>query len=387
MNSAETLPSSVIDRVPVALGGRSYEILVGAGLVTRAGAALRQVMRGNQAIIVTDRNVAKFHLAPLEKSLGEAGIAHHSIVLPPGEETKDFAHFARLAEDILTLGIERRTVLVALGGGVIGDLTGFAAATLLRGIDFVQVPTTVLAQVDSSVGGKTAIDTPQGKNLVGAFHQPRLVLADSDTLRTLPERELYAGYAEMVKYGFIRDRTFFAWFEAHGAALLAGDTAAMRHAVVESCRAKAAVVAADERETGERALLNFGHTFGHALEAETGFGAALLHGEAVAIGMTLAFDLSVRLGFCPPADAERARHHLAMAKLPTEIPRPNGRAFAADALVAHMRKDKKVSGGRITLILARAIGESFVTGEVPESEIRAFLAERIAAPGHAALQK
>jgi 3-dehydroquinate synthase len=370
----------VIDRVPVALDGRSYEILVGSGLLSEAGVALRRVMRGNQAVIVTDRNVAAFHLAPLEQSLGAAGITHHSIVLPPGEETKDFVHFARLAEDILSLGIERRTMLVALGGGVIGDLTGFVAATLLRGIDFTQVPTTVLAQVDSSVGGKTAIDTKQGKNLVGAFHQPRLVLADSDTLKTLPERELRAGYAEMVKYGFIRDPAFFAWLEAHGPALLAGDAAAMRHAVVESCRAKAAVVAADERETGERALLNFGHTFGHALEAETGFGAALLHGEAVAIGMALAFDLSVRLGFCPLADATRARHHLALAKLPTDIPRPNGRRFSADALITHMRKDKKVSGGRITLILARGVGEAFITSEVPESEIQAFLTERIAAP-------
>jgi 3-dehydroquinate synthase len=372
--------ATVIDRVPVDLAGRSYEILVGAGLLGEAGAALRRVMRGNQAIIVTDRNVAAFHLAPLEKSLGAAGIAHHSIVLPPGEETKDFTHFARLAEDILALGIERRTLLVALGGGVVGDLTGFVAATLLRGIDFAQVPTTVLAQVDSSVGGKTAIDTKQGKNLVGAFHQPRLVLADSDTLRTLPERELRAGYAEMVKYGLIRDPAFFAWFEKHGLALLAGDAAAMRHAVVESCRAKAAVVAADERETGERALLNLGHTFGHALEAETGFGAALLHGEAVAIGMSLAFDLSARLGFCPASDAERARRHLALAGLPTEIPRPNGRVFAADALVAHIRKDKKVSGGRITLILVRGIGQAFVTSEVPEGEIRSFLAERLAAP-------
>ncbi|MBV8651118.1 MAG: 3-dehydroquinate synthase, partial [Alphaproteobacteria bacterium] len=266
------------------------------------------------------------------------------------------------------------------GGGVVGDVTGFAAATLLRGIDFVQIPTTLLAQVDSSVGGKTGINTRTGKNLIGAFYQPRLVLADTSVLSSLPRRELLAGYAEIVKYGLIRDAAFFAWLEAQGAALLAGDAAAMRHAVVESCRAKAAVVAADERETGERALLNFGHTFGHALEAETGFGAALLHGEAVAIGMILAFDLSVRLGFCPPTDATRARNHLARAKLPTEIPRPNGRAFTADALIGHMRKDKKVSGGRITLILARGIGEAFVTSEVPESEIGAFLTERIAAP-------
>ena len=380
-------PAPEIERIPVALGGRGYEILVGAGLLAQAGAQLRQIMRGDQAVIVTDRNVATFYLAPLEASLGAAGIAHHAVVLPPGEETKDFVHFARLAEDILALGIERRTILVALGGGVVGDLTGFAAATLLRGIDFVQIPTTILAQVDSSVGGKTGIDTSQGKNLVGAFHQPRLVLADSDTLRTLPGRELRAGYAEMVKYGFIRDRAFFAWLEEHGAALLAGDEAALRHAVVVSCRAKAAVVAADEHESGERALLNFGHTFGHALEAETGFGAALLHGEAVAIGMALAFDFSARLGFCPPEDAERAGRHLAQASLPTVIPRPNGRAFTADALIAHMRKDKKVRGGRITLVLARGIGEAFVSSAVPEAQICDFLTERLAAPGNAALRK
>lgn len=363
----------MIDRIPVALAGRSYEILVGAGLIAQAGTLMRPLMRGNQAVVVTDGNVARLHLAPLERSLAEAGIPHHSMVLPPGEETKDFAHFARLAEDILALGIERRTMLVALGGGVVGDLTGFVAATLLRGIDFVQVPTTLLAQVDSSVGGKTGIDTRHGKNLVGAFHQPRLVLADSDTLATLPARELAAGYAEVAKYGLIRDPAFFAWLEQSGSALLAGDAGRRRHAVLESCRAKAAIVAADEHESGERALLNFGHTFGHALEAETGFGAALLHGEAVAIGMVLAFDLSARLGICPPEDAARARRHLAAVGLPTAVPQPNGRRLGSDALLAHMRKDKKTRGGRITLILSRGIGEAFVTSDVPEDQIRAVL--------------
>jgi 3-dehydroquinate synthase len=379
---------SEVDRVSVALAGRGYDILVGAGLLTQAGALMRPLMRGDQAVVVTDRTVAALHLAPLERSLGDAGIAHHAIVLPPGEETKDFPHFARLAEDILALGIERGTVLVALGGGVVGDIAGFAAATLLRGIDFVQAPTTLLAQVDSSVGGKTAIDSRHGKNLIGAFHQPRLVLADSDTLATLPGRELTAGYAEIVKYGLIRDPRFFAWLEEHGAGLLAGDAALRRHAVLESCRAKAAVVAADERESGERALLNFGHTFGHALEAETGFGAALLHGEAVAIGMDLAFGLSVRLGLCPPEDATRARRHFAAMGLPTDIPRPNGRDLDPDALIAHMRKDKKTRGGRITLILTRGIGAAFVTSEVPEDTIRALLQDRVRTPdGIAALQK
>jgi 3-dehydroquinate synthase len=367
-----------IERVSVALGGRSYEILVGAGLIGEAGALMRPLLKTPRTIVVTDANVAALHLPSLLRGLDAAGIAHHAIVLPPGEETKSFTHYAKLSEDILALGIERGTMLTALGGGVVGDLVGFTAATLLRGIDFVQVPTTLLAQVDSSVGGKTAIDTVHGKNLVGAFHQPRLVLADTDALATLPPRELGAGYAEIVKYGLIRDPAFFAWLEEHGAALLAGDAAAQRRAVVVSCTAKAAVVAVDERETGERAFLNFGHTFGHALEAETGFGDALLHGEAVAIGMGLAFDLATGLGMCPAGDAERVRRHFADAGLPSGIPRPNGRRFEATALVQHMLKDKKVRGGRITLILPRRIGEVVVTQDVPEDTILAFLRQQIA---------
>ncbi|MBV9521932.1 MAG: 3-dehydroquinate synthase, partial [Alphaproteobacteria bacterium] len=264
-----------IRRIPVELGQRRYDILVGSGLIAAAGARMRPLMRRPHAVIVTDANVAPLHLSALERSLEAAGIAQRSIVLPPGEETKSFAHYAALAEDILAGGIERGTMLVALGGGVVGDLAGFAAATLLRGIDFTQIPTTLLAQVDSSVGGKTAIDTRHGKNLVGAFHQPRLVLADIDALATLPERELRAGYAEIVKYGVIGDPAFFAWLESAGAALVAGDAAARRRAVIASCMAKAAIVASDERESGARALLNFGHTFGHALEAETGYGETL----------------------------------------------------------------------------------------------------------------
>jgi 3-dehydroquinate synthase len=367
-----------IERVPVALGGRSYDILVGAGLIGEAGVLMRPLLKTPRTVVVTDANVAALHLPALLRSLDAAGIAHHAIVLPPGEETKSFAHYAKLSEQILALGIERGTALTAFGGGVVGDLVGFTAATLLRGIDFVQVPTTLLAQVDSSVGGKTAIDTAQGKNLVGAFHQPRLVLADTDALATLPPRELRAGYAEIVKYGLIRDPAFFAWLEEHGAARLAGDAAAQRHAVVVACTAKAAVVAVDERETGERALLNFGHTFGHALEAETGFGDALLHGEAVAIGMRLAFELAAALKMCPGADAERVGRHFAATELPSVIPRPNGRRFEAAALVRHMRKDKKVRDGRITLILPRRIGEVVITQDVPEDTIAAFLAERIA---------
>jgi 3-dehydroquinate synthase len=372
-------PINGAERVTVSLGGRSYDILVGSGLIGQAGALMRPLMAERRAVIVTDRTVADLHLAALTRGLDDADIAHHAIVVPPGEETKDFAHFAGLADEILALGIERRTMLVALGGGVVGDLAGFAAATLLRGIDFVQVPTTLLAQVDSSVGGKTGIDTRHGKNLIGAFHQPRLVLADGDALATLPARELAAGYAEIVKYGLIRDAAFFAWLEANGAMLLAGNAAARRHAVVASCRAKAAVVAADERESGERELLNLGHTFGHALEAATGFGSALLHGEAVAIGMVLAFELATRRGLCPAADTERLRRHLAASGLPTAIPKPNGRPLAPEALLAAMGKDKKVRGGRIALVLPRRIGEAFVTRDVPAEAIGAFLAESIAA--------
>jgi 3-dehydroquinate synthase len=364
------------DRLRVELGARGYDILVGSGLMVEAGALIRPAIRQPRVIVVTDETVAALHLDRFAASLAAAGIAHQAVVLPPGEHSKDFRHFSRLCEDILALGIERRTALVALGGGVVGDLTGFAAATLLRGLDFVQVPTTLLAQVDSSVGGKTGINTPQGKNLVGAFHQPVLVLADTDALATLPRRELLAGYAEVVKYGLIRDRAFYDWLEGAGEAIVAGDAAARRQAVLRSCALKAAIVAADEREEGERALLNFGHTFGHAFEAETGFGDALLHGEAVALGMCLAFDLSARLGLCPAAAAARVCRHVATLGLPTE-PRQvaNARPFTATALLGHMQKDKKVRDGRITLILARDIGDAFVSRDVESTVLREFLAD------------
>ena len=365
----------------VALDRHGYDIHIGAGLLARAGALIGPVIRQQRAVIVTDANVATHHLGALLESLDAARIAHREIVLPPGEQTKDFAHFARLCEDILTFGIERGTPLVALGGGVIGDLTGFAAATLLRGLDYVQIPTTLLAQVDSAVGGKTAIDTPQGKNLVGAFHQPVLVLADTATLATLPARELLAGYAEVVKYGVIRDAGFFAWLETHGAALLAGDSAARGHAVHRSLEIKAQVVAADERESGERQILNYGHSFGHALEAETGFGDALLHGEAVALGMCLAGDLAVRLGHWRAEDAARVRRVLSAAGLRTALSALPARARDPAALLAQMRRDKKVKSGRINLILPRAIGDVFVTGDVAPETILDFLA---AAAGAAA---
>jgi 3-dehydroquinate synthase len=360
--------------VHVALDARGYDIHIGTGLIAQAGAHLAPLAKGRPIVVVTDETVARLHLSDLEKSLGRSGIKHKAVILPPGEGTKDFAHFARLCEEILALGIERQTLLVALGGGVVGDIAGFAAASLLRGLAYVQIPTTLLAQVDSAVGGKTAINAAHGKNLVGAFHQPVLVLADVETLATLPRRELLAGYAEIVKYGLIRNRAFFEWLERDGAKLLAGDAAALTRAVAESCTHKAAVVAADERESGERQLLNFGHTFGHALEAETGFGPDLLHGEAVAAGMALAFDFSVRLGHATQQSADRVCRHLANAGLPTGLGALGRKRPDPDRLLEHMRHDKKVSGGRLTFILAREIGDAFVARDVPDAAVREFLA-------------
>jgi len=363
---------SEAQRLRVELGARSYDIVVGAHLLAQAGALIAGVTRQRRALIVTDAHVARLHLDALRRGLDAAGFAHAAIVLPPGEETKDFTHFQKLCEDILAAGIERATPIIALGGGVVGDLSGFAAATLLRGLDYIQVPTTLLAQVDSSVGGKTAIDTRYGKNLVGAFHQPALVIADIDALGTLPQRELLAGYAEVVKYGLIRDRGFYEWLEGSAAALLQGDADLRREAVLRSCAAKAAVFAADEREAGERALLNFGHTFGHALEAATGFGNALLHGEAVALGMAMAFDLSARLRLCPADAASRVRRHFAAVGLRTEID-----GVDADALLELMHKDKKVKDGHISLILVRDIGQAFVSRDVGTDALRAFLRDAV----------
>ncbi|MEO0036446.1 MAG: hypothetical protein RLZZ501_2469, partial [Pseudomonadota bacterium] len=311
-----------------------------------------------------------------ERSLFAAGIQPLHTVMPAGEPTKDFPHLEALLDAMLAARAERGTMVVALGGGVVGDLTGFAAAILLRGVDFVQIPTTLLAQVDSSVGGKTGINTRHGKNLVGAFHQPRLVLADTDLLDSLPRRQVLAGYAEVVKYGVIDDPEFFAWLEEHGPALVAGDAAARRHAVAVSCRAKARIVAADERESGQRALLNLGHTFGHALEAETGFSDALLHGEAVAIGMVLALRLSARLGLAPAADAERLARHLDAVGLPSAL--PAGRAWDPERLLEHMSGDKKVKDGAITFVLAPGIGHSFLSRDVANGEVLALLAESAA---------
>ena len=363
-------PSPSVERVRVDLGARGYDVLVGPGLIARAGEFIAPLLRRKRIFVVSDKTVAGLHGAQLEKALGATGVAGPATVLPPGEETKDLAHLGRLLDAILDQRPERSDFLLAFGGGVIGDIAGLAASLLLRGVDFVQAPTTLLAQVDSSVGGKTAIDTRHGKNLIGAFYQPRLVLADLDVLKTLPRRELLAGYAEIVKYGLIDDPAFFAWCEANGAALVGGDQAAQGYAVAHAVRAKARVVAADERETGDqRALLNLGHTFAHALETIIGYGAALLHGEAVAIGMVLAFDLSARLGLCPPEDAARVRRHLVDVGLPVAPPAGVG----ANSMLDRMAQDKKVRDGKLTFILARGIGRAFVERDVDPAAVQQLL--------------
>jgi 3-dehydroquinate synthase len=367
-----------VTTVRVALGARGYDIHIGPGVLARAGELMRPVLKAPRVLVVADATVAALHLDALAASLDRAGIAHAALTVPPGEASKSFRQLESLISGLLRARIERSTALVALGGGVIGDLAGFAAAIALRGIDYVQVPTTLLAQVDSSVGGKTAINTPEGKNLVGAFHQPRLVLADTGVLATLPRRELLAGYAEVVKYGAIGDRAFFSWLEAHGAGLLAGDPGALVHAVAASCRAKAAVVAADEREEGLRETLNFGHTFGHALEAETGFSDALLHGEAVAFGMVLAARLSVARGLCPAGDLARLARHLAAAGLPTRFADLPQNPWSPARLIEHMGRDKKVRDGRIRFVLTRGIGTAFTAPDVPVAEVAAMLEAALA---------
>jgi 3-dehydroquinate synthase len=366
--------------IRVALGERSYDVVIGEGLFDRADALVRPVLGRPAVFVVTDDHVAARHADRLEAALARGGIATaRRIVVPAGEASKSFDQLGRLLDALLEAGCERNDTIIALGGGVIGDLAGFAAAILRRGVAYIQVPTTLLAQVDSSVGGKTAVDSPRGKNLIGAFHQPRLVLADIDTLATLPARELRAGYAEVVKYGLLGDAAFFAWLENHGAAALAGDTAARRHMVATSCATKARIVAADERETGDRALLNLGHTFGHALETAAGHGDALLHGEAVAIGMALAFTLSARLGLAPAEDAARVIRHLAASGLPTAMAGAARDGWTGQRLAAIIAQDKKVRDGRPTLVLARGIGRAFLSRDVPLERIAAFLDDELAA--------
>ena len=366
--------------VPVGLGERAYEVRIGEGLLDAAGEHVRPFLKRRRIAVVSDETVWGLHGARLAAALARAGITPEPIIVPPGEQTKSFEGLADVTDRLLALELDRGDVVIAFGGGVVGDLTGFAAAIYKRGIDFIQIPTTLLAQVDSSVGGKTAIDTPRGKNLVGAFHQPRLVLADLSVLASLPTRELRAGYAEVIKYGLLGDPGFFDWLEAHGAAVLAGDPAALAHAVARAVAMKAEIVAEDEREQGRRALLNLGHTFGHALEAETGYGEALLHGEAVGAGMALAFRFSLRLGHASGQDCERATRAIAAAGLPTRLADLAGHPFSAEHLITHMTQDKKAEAGRLTFILARGIGDAFVAKDVDVAAVRDFLTAEGAQP-------
>jgi 3-dehydroquinate synthase len=382
MTNVET-PSTAVasETVRVDLGTRAYDILVGPDLVARAGELLVARLGKARAAVVTDENVARHHLPALEASLAVVGRHAGTIVMPPGEATKCFAELGRLSEALLALKLERGDVIIALGGGVIGDLAGFAASILRRGVRFVQIPTSLLAQVDSSVGGKTGINTPQGKNLIGAFHQPSLVLADTDALTTLPPREMRSGYAEVAKYGLLGDAAFFAWLERHWQSVFGNDPAFLTEAIVVSVTAKARIVERDETETGDRMLLNLGHTFGHALEAWAGYSSRLLHGEAIAIGMCQAARFSEHLGLCPAGTAARIESHLRTVGLPTRVAHIAGADRPEpQALFALMQQDKKVQGGRLTLILLRSIGDAFVTRDVDAAEVAAFLEREVKLP-------
>ncbi len=370
-----------LEPVRVELGARSYEVRVGAGLIARAGAEIAPLLRRPRVAIVTEEQVAALHLASLNAGLAAAGIESRSLALAPGEATKGWRHLEEVVEWLLAAQVERGDIVVALGGGVIGDLAGFAAAILRRGVRFVQVPTSLLAQVDSSVGGKTGINSAQGKNLIGAFHQPSLVLADIDLLETLPARDFLAGYGEVVKYGLLGDADFFDWLERHGPALAAGDRALRAQAVRHSVAMKAAIVARDETETGERAHLNLGHTFGHALEAATGYGARLLHGEGVAIGCVLALTLSARLGLCAQEEPGRLAAHLAAMGMRRHLADIPGPLPDAEALIALMGQDKKVQDGKLRFVLVRGIGQACVSDAVPLPVLHDVLAEALTQAG------
>jgi shikimate kinase/3-dehydroquinate synthase len=366
------------ETVHVALGGRSYDILIGSGLLEEAGAQIARIAPGAACAIVTDENVARLHLPALEESLRKAGVRHTTIVVAAGEGSKSLATFGRVCDEVLAARIERRDLIVAFGGGVVGDLAGYVAASVRRGSRFVQIPTTLLSQVDSSVGGKTGINSAHGKNLIGAFHQPSLVLADVDVLRTLSLREFRAGYAEVVKYGLIGDKRFFEWLEADAEAVF-HSRAEQVCAVAVSCETKATIVARDETEQGDRALLNLGHTFGHAFELLTGYDSErLVHGEGVAIGMACAARFSARLGLCAKEDAARVARHLASVGLPTEIRQIPGWNANVHAIVSAMYQDKKVEGGALTFILMRGVGEAFIAKSVEPTEVLAFLNDELA---------
>jgi 3-dehydroquinate synthase len=363
-----------VHTVHVALGERAYDILIGGDLIDSAGERLKAMFPGRRYGIVTDTNVEKAQLPRLLASLDKAGLDHATITVPFGEASKNFAQLGEVVEAILSARLERGDLIIALGGGVIGDLAGFAAAIARRGMDFVQIPTSLLAQVDSSVGGKTGINSPRGKNLIGAFHQPRLVLADLSALDSLPARQFAAGYAEVVKYGLIDDEAFFFWLEENQADIASGGPA-RAEAIARACAAKARFVLEDEKETGVRALLNLGHTFGHALEATTGYSDRLLHGEGVAIGMVLAHAFSARLGLAPSQDTGRVIGHLKTAGLPTSLSEIRGELASTEALMAAIAQDKKVSRGALTFILTRGIGKSFIEKNVDAGAVSAFLEE------------
>ncbi|HEY2249368.1 MAG TPA: 3-dehydroquinate synthase [Bradyrhizobium sp.] len=366
--------------VDVALGDRSYDIVIGRDVLASLGARLAALRPGVRTAIVTDKTVAQHWLAKTEASLASAGIATSRVIVDEGESSKTYEGLEKVSEALIAAKIERNDLVIALGGGVVGDLAGFAAAVLRRGVDFVQVPTSLLAQVDSSVGGKTGINSPHGKNLLGAFHQPVLVIADTAVLDTLSPRQFRAGYAEVAKYGVLGDEAFFSWLEDNHTEVFKGG-AAREHAIATSCRAKAAVVARDERETGDRALLNLGHTFGHALEAATGFSDRLLHGEGVAIGMVLAAEFSASLGMIGPSEAARVRRHLADVGLPTHLQDIAGFAQEgladADALLGLMAQDKKVRRGKLTFILLEAVGRAVIAKDVDPSRVRDFLQAKL----------
>ncbi|MBY6065451.1 3-dehydroquinate synthase [Leisingera aquaemixtae] len=355
--------------VHVPLGDRAYDVVIGPGLLAQAGERIKPLLSRPQVAVLTDETVAEKHLESLRAGLAAAGVEMTALALPPGEATKGWPQFTRSVEWLLEQKVERGDVVVAFGGGVIGDLAGFAAAVLRRGVRFVQIPTSLLAQVDSSVGGKTGINAPQGKNLIGAFHQPSLVLADTSVLETLTARDFLSGYGEVVKYGLLGDAEFFAWLEANGPALAEGDVAARVEAVARSVQMKADIVVRDETEQGDRALLNLGHTFCHALEAATGYSDRLLHGEGVAIGCALAFELSSKLGLCSQEDPSRVRAHLKAMGMKTDLADIPGELPGAEALLDLMGQDKKVVAGQLRFILARGIGEAFVTGDVPPDAV------------------
>lgn len=361
------------DVLRVELGARSYDILVGSNLLADTAGHIAPFVKKAGVVIISDATVADRHLPTVLTSLNAAGIAHREVIVPAGEKSKSFAVFEDVVEQILAMGIERSTLIIALGGGVVGDLAGYVAASLLRGLDFVQIPTTLLSQVDSSVGGKTGINSKSGKNLVGAFHQPRLVLADTAVLDTLPRREMLAGYAEVVKYGLIDDPEFFDWLESNAEAVLNNDGPERRVAVMRSCAAKARIVSQDERESGKRALLNLGHTFGHALEAETGYGAKLLHGEAVAMGMVIAHDVCGAMGMAPAGEKDRIVGHLKSVGLPVRASEVPGMHWDIDRLISHMSRDKKVSDGEITFVMTRGIGKAFTSKAMDIQKMRAAI--------------